>query len=367
MASQNHNNDLGEVAEAFGRQTDPLRRYEAEFADVDVDLFQAYIERVLLPKDPSESTLKNYRHAFDQWKAFMSDQGRHPACPNEKHIKEFVAHLRDERGNSKNTIEHKRDNLGRVYEWWQDHYAFPHPSDYNPFKIAKREMNLADDTDEKDYPHLTEEDISQVICDCTNIRERLFLIWLPKLGMRVGEFLNIRLEDISLSHSQIRDCYPDLGTAPPLSDYENCIYVPSKHEREGNKSSKPRILPLDDELRQMLLQYLTIRPRVNEPWLLLSQRTNGKIDRGDRINNIWKEHFQEYNQMDGYRTITTHYGRHYFTRYWKIQKDIPRELVQYMRGDKLGDARSGDSIDDYLAAYYEDIESVYLNRVPKFL
>ena len=106
---------------------------------------------------------------------------------------------------------------------------------------------------------------------------------------------------------------------------------------------------------------------MNEPWLLLSQRTNRKIDRGDRINNTWKEHFQEYNQMDGYRTITTHYGRHYFTRYWKIQEDIPRKLVQYMRGDKLGDARSWDSIDDYLAAYYEDIESEYLNRVPKFL
>jgi len=105
---------------------------------------------------------------------------------------------------------------------------------------------------------------------------------------------------------------------------------------------------------------------VNDPWLLLSQSTSGKINRGDRINNVWKEHFQECNQMDGYRIITTHYGRHYFTRYWKIQKDIPRELVQYMWGEELGGARSGDSIDDYLAAYYEDIESEYLNRVPKF-
>ena len=365
MAS--HDQNLGEVAEAFDRQTDPLRQYEEDFADVDVDLFQAYVERVLLPKDPSNSTLKNYRYTFDQWKSFMRDENRHPACPNEKHIKEFASYLRSERGNSTSTIKQKRDNLSRVYEWWQDHYAFPHPSDYNPFNIAKREMNLTDDSDEKDYPHLNESAISQIFCSCTNIRERLFLIWLLKLGMRVGEFLNIRLEDITIEHSQIRECYPELGTAPQVSDYKNCIYIPSKHEREGNKSSKPRILPLDDELRQVLLQYLTIRPQVDEPWLILSQRTNGKMDRGDRINSVWKEHFQEYNQIDGCRTITTHYGRHYFTRYWKIQEDVPRELVQYMRGDKLGDVESGDSIDDYLAAYYEDIESVYLNRVPKFL
>mgnify|MGYP000294843267 CR=1 FL=1 len=365
MAS--HDQNLGEVAETFGRQSDPLQQYEVAFADLDVDPFQAYLERVLMAKDPSGSTLKNYRHSFEQWKTFMSDAGRHPACPNEGHIKKFASYLQNERGNSTSTIKQKRDNLGRVYEWWQDHYAFPHPSDYNPFKIAKREMHLADDTDKKDYPHLTESDISEIIRGCTNIRERLFLIWLLKLGMRVGEFLNIRLEDISIAHSQIRNCYPELGTSSQLSNYENCIYIPSKHEREGNKSTKPRILPLDDELRQVLLQYLTIRPRVDEPWLILSQRTNGKINRGDRINNVWKEQFYEYNQMEGHRTITTHYGRHYFTRYWKIQEDIPRELVQYMRGDKLGDAKSGDSIEDYLAAYHEDIESVYLNRVPKFL
>src|SRR6056297_1903569 len=143
MASNNQS--LGEVAEAFGRQTDPLRQYEDEFANIDVDLFQAYIERVLIPKDPSESTLKNYRHTFDQWQDFMSNEGRHPACPNEKHIKEFAAHLRTERGNATSTIEQKRDNLTRVYEWWQDHYVFPHPSDYNPFNIAKREMNLVTD------------------------------------------------------------------------------------------------------------------------------------------------------------------------------------------------------------------------------
>jgi integrase/recombinase XerD len=365
MAS--HNQNLGEVAEAFGRQADPLRQYEAEFANIDVDPLEAYMERVLLPKNPSDSTLKNYRHTFDQWRAFMSDRDRHPACPNEKHVKEFATHLEVERGNASSTITQKRENLGRVYEWWQDHYAFPHPVDYNPFNIAKREMDLTTESDNQEYPYLTAADISQVISDCTNIRERLYLIWLPKLGMRIGEFINIRLEDISIPHSGIKDFYPNLGTAPELSGYENCIYVPSKHEREGNKSSKPRILPLDDELRQTLLRYLTIRPRVDEPWLVLSQRTNDRFDSGNRINVLWKQHFQEYNEIDGRRDITTHYGRHYFTRYWKIQEDVPRELVQYMRGDKLGDARSGDSIDDYLAAYYEDIESIYLNRVPKFL
>lgn len=69
-----------------------------------------------------------------------------------------------------------------------------------------------------------------------------------------------------------------------------CSSTPST---SSTHSWDPRSLPLDDELRQVLLQYLTIRPRVNEPWLLLSQSTSGKINRGDRINNVWKEHFLE--------------------------------------------------------------------------
>jgi len=365
MASNNQ--DLEAVAETFDRETDPLRQYEKKFSGIDVDIFEAYVERVLLPKDPSDSTLKNYRQTFSQWKDFMTTNGRHPGCPNEDHIKKFTNHLQTSRENSVNTIQQKIGNLSRIYKWWQDHHAFPHPTDYNPFSIAKREMDLSEDSEKKQYPYLTENDLSEVVCKCTNIRERLFLIILLKLGLRVGEFLNIKLKNISIAHESLKSSYPTLGTAPEISEYENCIFIPSKYDQDGNKSSKPRILPLDDELRHVLLQYLMTRPQVDEPWLILSQRTHGKMVRGDRINTVWKDHFDEYNEAEEHRNITTHYGRHYFTRYWKIQEEIPRELVQYMRGDELGDVKSGDAIDDYLAAYYEDIESMYLDRVPKFL
>lgn len=365
MASNNQ--DLEAVAKTFNREIDPLKQYETKFSEVDVDIFEAYLERVLYPKSPSDSTVKNYRHSLDQWRDFMATEGRHPGCPNKEHIKKFTNYLASVRENETSTIQQKINNLSRVYQWWQDHNAFPHPTDYDPFSLAKREMDLSKDSDKKQYPRLTERDLSQIIRDCTNIRERLFLIWLLKLGMRVGEFLNVKIKDISISHPRLKDSYPSLGTREEITSYENCIYIPSKYVQDGNKSHRPRILPLDDELRHVLLQYLMIRPQVDEPWLILSQRTNEKIARGDPINAVWKDHFKEINQAEDYRDVTTHYGRHYFTRYWKIREEISRELVQYMRGDKLGDAKSGDSIDEYLAAYYEDINSVYTDRVPKFL
>ncbi|WP_411967345.1 tyrosine-type recombinase/integrase [Haloferax sp. YSSS75] len=355
---------LEEIATAFGRDTDPLQEYESRFHQVDADPLYAYIERVQIPKDASESTLKNYHHSFDQWQNFMAGVGRHFACPNDTHVKQFMRYLSDERDNSASTIQQKVRNINRAYEWWQEHHAFPHPMDYNPFRIALRETDLNGGEEKKKHPPLSVEDLRGVISGCTNVRERLFLVWQLKLGLRVGELLNIRLEDIALSHAEIEKWYPEMGSADPLQGYSDAVYIPSRYKREGNKSHRPRILPLDDEAKQVLLHYLPTRPTADTQWLILSQRTFGKIVRGDRVNEIWKHHFATHNESDRYRNITSHYGRYFFTNYWKVHQDLPRELVQYMRGDKLGEY-SGEAIDEYLSAYFTDIRDHYLNYIFK--
>lgn len=360
------NDDLETVAAAFDRDTDPLAQYEDRFQQIDVDPLQAYIERVQKPKGASKSTLKNYRHAFDQWRTFMETSGRHFACPSDDHVKGYIQYLIDERDNSSATINKKVRNLNRAYEWWQEHHAFPHPTDYDPFRIAMRETDISDDTDEKKHPPLSVKDLREVLGNCMNVRERLFLVLQLKLGLRVGELLNIRLEDIALSNSDLQQWYPELGEADALNGYTDAIYVPSRYEREGNKSHRPRILPLDDEVRRTVVQYLPTRPTVDNSWLILSERSFSKMDQCDHINRIWREHFGEFDRDEQHLDITSHYGRYYFTNYWKVKQDIPRELVQYMRGDKLGE-NSSDAIDEYLTAYYGDIAEVYLNRVFKVL
>lgn len=83
MSSPDEGDDLEEIANAFGRDPDPLPQYEAIFAQMDVDPLDSYVERVLVPKNLSLSTLKNYHHSFTQWRAYMSETGRHYACPND--------------------------------------------------------------------------------------------------------------------------------------------------------------------------------------------------------------------------------------------------------------------------------------------
>lgn len=61
------------------------------------------------------------------------------------------------------------------------------------------------------------------------------------------------------------------------------------------------------------------------------------------VNEIWKSAFQpEYAETEDYRGITSHFGRHRFTTYWRVEQDLNRELIKYMRGDTAGSANLKD-------------------------
>lgn len=86
------------------------------------------------------------------------------------------------------------------------------------------------------------------------------------------------------------------------------------------------------------------------------------------MNRAWKQAFHpEYAETDDYRPVTSHYGRHYFATYFRKDEQVSRELIQYMRGDVVGGNALGDraAIDNYLHAYYEDIEGMYRSKIYK--
>lgn len=140
--SQTHHT-LDRLADEFGQDTDPLKKFESRFRKLTIDPFEAYLNKVQKPKNRSQSTLENYRYAINRWENHMEQEGRHPACPRHTHVKRFSSFLREEHGNENATISRRIGALRRIYEWWQEHHAFPHPSDYNPFALAETEMDLS--------------------------------------------------------------------------------------------------------------------------------------------------------------------------------------------------------------------------------
>lgn len=356
-------NKRQQLADAFGREIDPLAAHAATLEEVGIDVFELFVEDVLEPKDLSEDTLISYERTIRQWSEYMEEQGRHPACPNEEHVKGFLRREVEERGNAARTARKKLTELNRIYEYWQNGAEFPHPTDFNPFGIAKEKVDLTTER-VKEPPRIPVETLRERIARVTNVRQRALIVTQLKLGIRATEMANIKLSEVNLINEELREHYPNLGTSPHVSDYSNAVYIP--HDREGNKRRRPTVLPLDDELRRLWITYLLMRPDNGEPWLFLSHTSNTQLD-DEAVNLAWKDAFHpEYAETETHRGVTSHFGRHRFTTYWRVEEGINEELIKYMRGDVEGDlSKSTGAIKHYIHSYYEDIEDLYRKRIYK--
>jgi len=353
-----------ELAAAFGQELDPLAEYEATFQQADADPFALFKAEVLATRDIATRTRNGYDRVFRQWCEFMDDQDRHPACPSEAHVKGFARHELDTKDNQPDTVKEKLRKLNNAYTYWQDDPTFPHPQDYNPISLAKTKVTFAD-VESKEPPRIPLEDLRNVLKGVTHVRDRAIIALQLKLGLRATEVCNLKLADIDIQNADLREHYPELGSNPRLEGRQNAVYVP--HDREGNKSQRPRLLPLDDELRRVLLRYLLIRPDTDEPWVFLSLTRHEQLRKQD-INQPWKNAFRpEYAETEYHRSVTSHYGRHYFTTYWRVEEDLNRELIKYMRGDTAGSMsiQERGAIDEYIHTYYEDIIDLYRENVFK--
>jgi integrase/recombinase XerD len=390
-----------EFADAFGLETDPLAKYAHKFEEIDADPFDFAFDEVLANKGLSDGAITSYNAAVRDWCEFMTTQGRHPACPNPDHITRFVRmeiepgdsrpehdttdeawvrnkvdrywrngpeieiDVEDGWGNSRRTAKKKLWNLNSIYTTWQRSSKMPHPTEYNPFLEAKQRLSLSTKR-VKEPPRISVEDLRDVVAEVKHIRDRAFIVTQLKLGLRASEMANIKISEIDIANREVARHYDDLGTSPHVERFENAVYIP--HDREGNKSKRPRILPIDDELRRLWINYLLIRPEADEPWLFLSRTNHTKVD-DEVINNAWKRHFHpEYEENQQHRAVTSHYGRHRFTTYWRVEEDVNRELIKYMRGDTSagGTVDPAGGIDHYIHSYYEDIEPLYRERIYKF-
>lgn len=352
-----------ELAAAFGQDLDPLTEYETTFRQADADPFALFKAEVLSTRDIADRTRDGYDRVFRQWREFMRDQDRHPACPNEDHVKGFARYELTTKNNHPDTVKEKLRKLNNAYTYWQDDPTFPHPQDYNPVSLAKTKVTFAD-VESKEPPRIPLAEVRDVLESVTHVRDRAFMALQLKLGLRATEVCNLQLADIDIQNGDLREHYPELGSNPRLEGRQNALYVP--HDREGNKSQRPRLLPLDDELRRVLLRYLLIRPDNGGPWLFLTLKTHGKITDHATINDVWRDAFHpEYAGTEDHQGATSHFGRHWFTTYWRVKEDVNRELIKYMRGDTAGSRNIEDrgTIDEYIHTYYEDIEGLYRERV----
>ncbi|QLD85288.1 site-specific integrase [Natronomonas halophila] len=355
-----------ELAETFDRNLDPLAKHAEKFTESDVDPFELFQVEILQRQNYRESTRAGYRRLIGQWRDHMAEHGRHPACPNEKHVRSFAEYCLEERENQPDTVRTKLRRLTNIYQYWQSDSVFPHPRDFNPFVVVLSKMDLQR-PEVKDPPRIPIPKLRTMLASVTHLRDRAIIATQLKLGLRASELCNLQIGDFNLESAELKQAYPELGTHSAVSDRPNAVYIATREEREGNKSRKPRVLPIDEELDQLLSRYLLVRPDIGSSWVFLSQTTHSQLTQ-EYTNELWTDVFRpEYAETDEHRAVTSHFGRHRFSTYWRIEQDLNRELVKYMRGDtpQVMEDRGRETIDSYLHTYYADIEPVYRNNIFK--
>ncbi|MFC4540830.1 tyrosine-type recombinase/integrase [Halosolutus amylolyticus] len=358
------------IGEEFNRSVDPLKQYDESFVQMQedgVEPFEMFLDDVVRDSNRRDSTVDEYERSIRHFKEYVTQQGRHPACANPTLVNGFAEYEFQQRDNGKETVKTKLNYVNKAYKYFQNENVFPHTEEYNPVDNAWEKITWPEE-EEKDYPKVTREEMREVLADITHVFKLAVILMGLKLGMRQGEIRNVKLEDIHIENAELQDHYPELGSHHRLAGQKNAIFIPTKYHRPGNKSRYPRILPLDEEMRSVLTQYLLIRPDCGEPWVFLSQTHHDRIKDKDGINRHWKEQVRSHISAEAYeKELTSHFGRHWFSTFWKMENPIEKEYVQYMRGDKIGDGREGEPIDEYLHGYYSDIEDQYRNEIYKLL
>ena len=261
----------------------------------------------------------------------------------------------------------KLNHVKKVYEWLQTKTKTPIPTDYNPYLIVKEEMDLSE-SDVDDFLHLKFEDIKAQVHNIKHIGERAATVFQLKTGVRSSELGNIRFKDIHIANAEVLNHYSDLdmGEHPQLEDRPNAVYIPM--DRAENKRERPTVIPLDDETRRVLIDWLLIRPDNGDPHVFLTQK--GKPMDRNSLRHVWTKHWHpEYKFEDGeeVRSISPHFARHWFTTWWHTKMHVPLEYDLYLRGDKQRDLESTSraAIHHYIHTYYEDVEDTYREKVFK--
>jgi len=310
----------------------------------------------------SERTLDAYERVLRRFEAFLADPDRVPAeptTPRRATRRECMAWVHELRGEyARSTIATYASYCNRFYGYMVEVGEF----DANPMALVREEM---DEAIEKDPTRrdLGVADMRAFLEDVGHPLHRAVIVTMLKTGLRVGELCNLDLRDLSLDHPLV----PVAGVTPRAALYgrDDAIYVAAgtdlpEDRTAANKRRRATILPVDDELRRVLVRWLAIRPDPvgdGEPLFLSTADSWGHRLEPEAVRRIVRQHAGErgwYEAGAGAgENVTPHYFRHFFTTHMR-DRTGDRGVVKYLRGDVAEDI-----IDTYTHNWGGRVREVY--------
>lgn len=226
-------------------------------------------------------------------------------------------------------------------------------------------------------------EIGSFLANIPELQLRAMGVTMSKTGIRNGENYNIDLPFIHLDHDIFYNTLDRHGVSihDEIRDRPDTLYIPSepkvgeKYRGEkrvtGNKRKRATRIPIDQELKRAILDWLAVRPETEYPhplWvspLDMHTKRIGITHTGRKLCNIFAEKtgFVE----DGNTgLLTPHYFRHVFTTNLKPgmgyhNGSLPPSLVRFLRGDV-----EGDIMEVYTHDWGDQVREQYLDAIYHF-
>lgn len=368
-----------DFGDEFDIEDDPLKKFNEKFKNVDKNPVEVYISHHINKQDLGDDRFRIKKQILRRWVEHMEDYDRHVACANKRHAISYI-NKEIEKKNDLTYIQDQLNIFSTMFEYWSNLPNMPHgtgDSDgYNPvdaaYEFKKRELKAIESNkaEKKPQHQISIEEIAHILRGVKNILHRAVLVTQLKYGLRAGQLSNIHKSDLNINHAELNDLYPELGSHRRLNEFdEDVIYLTPTFERAGGKSRRPIIMPIDRELRRLLVKYLRHRPPIESPQIFINNSRGNQLSTRYLNEQVWKPTFQPaYAETEIYDSVTSHYARHRFATYWKKEVDANIELIKYMRGDKQDNLEKErtDVLDNYVHTYHSDIKDLYLNRIYRF-
>jgi len=245
---------------------------------------------------------------------------------------------------------------------------------------------ICDETDfDHDAPDKIDRTVSEIgdyLQSIPNLQQRAMGITFAKTGIRVGENYNIDLAYLHLDH----DIYDavlnqhDITLVDEIVDNPDTLYIPSEptigetfrgeKRYTGNKRKRGTKIPIDNELKKALLDWLAVRPETAYPhplWVKSGGQTtrSGVSSPREKLTNYWAEETGLINDGDT-GAFTPHWFRHFFTTNMKPGRghhddSIAPSLVKYIRGDV-----EDDIMEVYTHEWGDQVREQYLDAIYQF-
>jgi site-specific recombinase XerD len=244
----------------------------------DLDDFLADLGR----QEAAKKTIVNYRSdlvSFARWLKDSTGEDFAAAAVTPTDVRDYKAFLQTNQGCTPATINRRLAALRKFFQWAVgDGRVAENPTTQvkgvksvprGPKSLEKRDVDRLVRAVEKD----------------TSKRNLAIVQALRHTGLRVGELCALRLSDIA------------------ISERKGSVTV-----RSG-KGSKYRMVPLNNDVRRALSDYLAVRPPIQDDHLFISQRLEPLKPQGVEIM------VKQYAKRAGLEDVTPHVFRHTFAKH----------------------------------------------------